>query len=258
MRLAGNLLAMVAGLVGGVLLLELALRIAGFNAYETVPDPVVGYRFVPKARYKHTQEGFSQGRFNSHGWRDVEHAEAKPPGNTRIEILGDAYVSAFQVPLDSTFFRRLERGLNERAPAGRRFEVVALGADGNSTAVEYLTYRNWGAPYDPDVVAVLFTLNDQADNWRPTALDKARPFFVESGDSVRLDASVAGPPEARRPDRLRWLKSRSVLLATVRRSLAALRRCARRWTRPARWRTATTAPGTSTPACPPIRSRRSA
>jgi hypothetical protein len=92
-RMAGNLLALVAGLIGSLLLLEIVLRIAGFNAAETVPDPVIGYRFVPHARYRHAQEGASSGHFNADGWRDVEHALAKPPGTTRIEIVGDSYVS---------------------------------------------------------------------------------------------------------------------------------------------------------------------
>jgi hypothetical protein len=73
-RLAGSLVALVLGLFGSLFLLEIVLRFAGFNAAETVPDPTIGYRFVPGARYRHTQEGFSTGRFNSHGWRDVEHA----------------------------------------------------------------------------------------------------------------------------------------------------------------------------------------
>jgi hypothetical protein len=221
-RMAGNLLALVAGLIGSLLLLEIVLRIAGFNAAETVPDPVIGYRFVPHARYRHAQEGASSGHFNADGWRDVEHALAKPPGTTRIEIVGDSYVSAFQVPLDSAFYRRLERSFQRRATPGHRFEVIALGQDGNGTAAEYLTYRHWGARYDPDVVALLFVLNDQADNWRPTALDKARPFFVEEGDSLKLDDSFAGPANTRRADPLRWLKSHSVLNATLHRALMAL------------------------------------
>jgi hypothetical protein len=220
-RIAGNLLAFVLGLLGGALLLEAVLRIAGFNASEIVLDPTIGYRFVPHARYRHTQEGFSTGRFNADGWRDVEHTVAKPAGTTRILFVGDSYVAAFQVPLDSTFFRRLERGLRARALPGRRFEVLAEGQDGNGTASEYLTYRHWGARYDPDVVAVLFILNDQADNWRPAALDKARPFFVEEGDSLRLDLSFSGNG-APRPDPLRWLKLHSVLWTTVRRALSAL------------------------------------
>jgi hypothetical protein len=150
----------------------------------------------------------------------VEHTLAKPPGTTRILILGDSYVAAFQVPLDSTFYRRLDRGLTARALPGRRFEVIAQGQDGNGTAAECLTYQRWGARYDPDLVAVLFILNDQADNWRPAALDKGRPFFVEEGDSLRLDLSFAGTP---RPDPLRWLKSHSVLNATLHRALQALR-----------------------------------
>ena len=221
-RVAINLAVLASGLVAGLLLLELGLRLLGFGTREMMADPTIGYRFVPNAHYRRTLEGFSTGRFNSQGWRDVEHSEAKPSGTTRILVLGDSYVSAFQVPLDSTFHRRLERSLEKRALPGRRFEVIALGEDGNSTAAEYLTYEKWGVRYDPDVVAVLFILNDQADNWRESALDKARPFFVEDGDSLRLDASFADTPGFRRWQSHRWLKSHSVLLAQVQRSLALL------------------------------------
>jgi len=219
----GNLLALSAGLVGGLLALELSLRLAGYGSATTVPDPVIGFRHIAHARYRWTGEGGSVGRFNGAGWRDVEHAEARLAGTTRILVLGDSYVAAFQVPLDSAFSRRLERALNARARPGHRFEVIALGQNGNGTAVEYLTYKNWGVRYDPDVVAVLFIPNDQADNWKPVALDQARPFFVEEGDSLRLDRSFAAATSARGWEGWVWLKSHSAAWTQVRRAMDTLR-----------------------------------
>ncbi|MBI1798854.1 MAG: SGNH/GDSL hydrolase family protein [Candidatus Eisenbacteria bacterium] len=222
-NLAGKLVVMLVGLAGGLLLLEAILRLAGFGTYETVPDPTIGYRYIPHAHYRWITEGGSTGRFNSEGWRDVEHPKAKPAHTTRILLLGDSFVAAFQVPLDSTFHRRLESALNQRARTGQRFEVIALGQNGNGTTTEYLTYKRWGVRYDPDLVAVLFVLNDPADDWRPSALQQEHPFFVEQGDSLGLDTSFRDTAAFLKGERLLWLKSRSVLWAQLRGALATLR-----------------------------------
>jgi hypothetical protein len=205
-----------------VLLLEAALRLAGFTPNYIAADPVVGYRFIPRAPYKWIAEGGSSGRINGDGWRDVDHPLAKPPGTTRILMLGDSFTAAFQVPLDSTFHRRLERELNAGgagAGTSRRWDVVAMGQDGNGTTAEYLTYRDRGARYDPDVVAVLFILNDAADNWKPVALDQARPFFIDDGDSLRLDRSFADTPGYRKYERWPWIKAHSALWALAHRAV---------------------------------------
>lgn len=221
--LAGALALVVIGLLGGLLLLEAGLRLAGFGPFDAMPDPTIGYRHVPGAHYRRIGEGGSAGRFNSAGWRDVDHALSRPPGVTRILVVGDSYVAAFQVPLDSTFHRRLERALNARAMPGRRFEVIALGEDGNSTTADYLTYKQWGSRYDPDLIAVLFIPNDQADNWKPIALDQGRPFFMESGDSLVLDASFAATPGFHKWESLRWFKLHCATWAQVHRALTVLR-----------------------------------
>jgi len=220
-RWLGNLAVMLFGLVLGFLLLEGGVRLAGFRPYSSMADPLLGHRYRPNADYLHVgEEGRSNGRYNSAGWRDAEHDEAKPPGTTRILVLGDSYVAAFQVPLDSTFHRRLERRLNDRALPGHRFEVVALGADGNGTASEYLTWRHWGVRYAPDVVAVAFVQNDPADNWKPVALEKQRPFLIEDGDSLRLDTSFAETPGFQRFSRGGWLRTHSALWTAARGALA--------------------------------------
>ncbi len=219
-----NLALAVFGLAAGLLLLEGAVRLAGFAPPTWRPDRLLGTHGLPYARYRHVgEEGVSRGRLNGAGWRDVDHAEAKPAGTTRILMLGDSFVSAFQVPLDSTFHRRLERALNRRALPGHHFEVIALGQDGDGTPAEYLTWREWGRRYHPDVVSVLFIQNDPADNWKPVALDKHRPFYVEDGDSLRLDTSFTEAPGFARAEQPNWLRDHSALWAALRSARDRLR-----------------------------------
>jgi hypothetical protein len=142
--------------------------------------------------------------------------------------MGDSYVAAFQVPLDSTVARRLERSLNANARDGQRFEVIALGQDGNGSAAEYLSYLEWGRRYDPDVVAPLFVQNDPADNWKPLALDPQRPFFFESGDSLGLDSTFADTPSFRAWSRPNVLRTRSALWSALRETIARRRYAPRR------------------------------
>src|SRR5436853_586480 len=80
-----------------------------------------------------------------------------------------------------------------------------------------------GARYDPDVVAVVFILNDAADNWKPTALDQARPFAIEEGDSLRFDFSFATTPGYRKYEQWGWLKAHSALWPLGHRALGVLR-----------------------------------
>ena len=227
MRVLGNLFAMAAGLLIALLIADGVLRLLGVGPVEIRQDSLLGYRYVPGVQFRKFDEGASTGRINSQGWRDVEHAFAKPAGRTRVLILGDSFVAAFQVPLDSTFFRKLERSLDRRAGAPEKVEVVALGQNGNGTAAECLTYERFGRRYDPDIVALLFILNDQADNWKPVALEKSRPFFVAVGDSMVLDTSFAETAAFRHGEHWMWLRTHSVLWAQMHRALATLRARAR-------------------------------
>jgi len=207
-----------------LLLAEGGLRLLGFHPSFRLADPTLGYRFRPHARYRWADEGFSEGRINAAGWRDRDYTEAKPPGTTRILFCGDSYVEALQVPLDSTFHKRLERMLNAQAAPGHRFEVMAMGEGGAGTTQEYLMYRKWGARYDPDVVAVLFILNDPGDNWVLDPTDINRPYFHDDGDSLRLDTSFVHTPRFRQLMGQGAWKQRSSLLtlaAKVRGSLSA-------------------------------------
>jgi hypothetical protein len=193
---------------------EGGLRLLRVYPSPGTPDRTIGWRLRPGARYRFSEEGFSQGRINAAGWRDRDHTLLKPPGILRIEVIGDSYVEAFQVPQDDAFPAALERRLNAGSPRGPRCEVIALGRSGMGTTEEYLTYERWGAAYDPDVVAALFVMNDFTDNTK--ALDPSndiRPYFVEWGDSLALDTTFLATPGFRARARLDALKARSSLVS---------------------------------------------
>ena len=98
-----------------------------------IPDK--GAIFVPNSYYRHNQEGFSEGYFNSHGFRDYERSYQKDPNTFRVLILGDSYVQAIQVALSDSFPALLEQRLNENSTS-MKFEVLALGMNGSGTAEE--------------------------------------------------------------------------------------------------------------------------
>jgi len=101
-------------------------------------------------------------RINAHGLRDREHEYAKPPGITRVLILGDSMTEGLQVPLERTFASILERGLHD---AGRAVEVINAGVKGFGTDNELLFFRKEGIRYAPDIVLLVFNVeNDVAEN----------------------------------------------------------------------------------------------
>jgi hypothetical protein len=193
-----NLALLVGSTIVLLLLAEGGLRLLGFLPWNRVPDRTIGSVLVPGSRYRWRGEGASEGRINAAGWRDHDYTESRPPGTTRLLFLGDSFVEAFHVPLDSTFHKRLERILNARAPRGRHYEALALAQSGIGTTIEYLMYRRWGVRYDPDVVAVVLFLNDFGDNWFHGPSQAELPFFTAAGDSLRLDTSFVQSPRFRR------------------------------------------------------------
>lgn len=107
-----------------MLVLEAGFALTQINCKSYVRFvPGKGVTFIPNSYYRHNKEGFSEGRFNSHGFRDYERTYEKPDGVFRILILGDSYVEALQVALADSFPVLLESYLNRLPGDHPRFEV---------------------------------------------------------------------------------------------------------------------------------------
>ena len=193
-RLAQNLALAAVGLLVGLGVLEIGFRLFRpppntLRDY-VAPDPVAGWRPIPNITViRRRTEYRTEIRINSHGWRDVEHAYRKPGDSFRIVVLGDSFMEAFQVKVADSFPRRLERAIRAGGYSG--VEVINLGVSGYGTYQEYLTFREEGVRYRPDlVILAMYPENDLIDNTRELAYALwgdgdpqafGRPYLVPTG-----------------------------------------------------------------------------
>jgi hypothetical protein len=159
-------------------------------------DPKTGVTHQPRAEGWWMVEGVTYITINDEGFRDRNHALAKPPDAFRVVVLGDSNAEAFQVPLEHTFWSVLERRLQSCPSLSRRpVEVLNFGVSGFGTTQELLTYEKFARKYRPDVVLLAFFIgNDLRDNVRSLteagpAVGMLRPFHTVSGDTLVLDDS---------------------------------------------------------------------
>jgi len=213
-RFAGYAFLAVMSIAIAVGILEFGLRAFRIQYPSPAePDTLIGWRFKPGARYMFRKEGFSKGRINSKGLRDVEHEYTKEPGTCRIVFLGDSYVEALQVEQDSCFVRRVEKELSAACPE-ERFETINMGRSGMGTAEELLYYTREGQKYSPDLVLLVFFPNDYRDNSRKLDVyQSVRPYFVDRGRGLELDTSFRNTRGFKLRKTISPLKNRSSLVS---------------------------------------------
>ncbi|MGB9179741.1 MAG: SGNH/GDSL hydrolase family protein [Pyrinomonadaceae bacterium] len=199
-QLTQKLLLVLAGVVFGLLVVEIALRIAGFTFpvfYTTDEDR--GYALKASMAGWYRIEGESYVRINSDGLRDVEHSKTKPPNTFRIAVIGDSYAEALQVPLENSFWMVMRKKLQEcRAFNAQQIEVINFGVSGYGTAQELITLRKHVWQYSPDLILLAFTTNnDITDNSRPLKRTDEIPYFVFRDGQLALDDSFKSTPAFR-------------------------------------------------------------
>jgi hypothetical protein len=219
-RLFAKLLLLAAGLLVGLLMAEAFLRLTGVSyPLPYLPDPYCGTRLQPGFSAWFTKEGKAFVRVNQAGFRDRDHARAKPAGTRRVAVLGDSYAEALQVPREQTFWHRLQQELTERAARGTNsWEVLNFGISGFSTAQELQVLRNYVWQYDPDIVLLAFYAgNDLRNNSAALEPYRVRPFFHVRDDELVLDDSFLQHPDYLRANQAStqwkvWLINQSRLL----------------------------------------------
>jgi hypothetical protein len=177
-----KLLLVACGLLFGLLVAEVALRVVGYTYpvfYTT--DEARGYALRPGMEGWYRKEGEGFVRINSDGLRDREHPKPKDPNALRVALLGDSYAEALQVNQEDAFWSVMERRLQDcpEFARGRTVEVINFGVSGYGTAQELITLRTRVWDYSPDVVLLAFTTNnDVTDNLRALKLTDEIPYFV--------------------------------------------------------------------------------
>jgi len=112
---------------------------------------------------------------NSEGLRDREFSFDKPTDVYRIMMLGDSTTFGWGVKQEDTAAKFLERKLNADLPTGyNRAEVMNTGVGNYDTVQEVTYYETIGWKYHPDLVVLVFFINDP----EPVPIEK-KGFLID-------------------------------------------------------------------------------
>ena len=170
--MSGNLILLTIAVVSFAIFLEFAVRIVFARSLDfsmemwkyavQLKRPVVD----PRLSFVHAPNGNAflmgvQVSTNSHGLRDREYSESKPPGTYRIVMLGDSTTLGWGDPEDQTIPKILERELNRTGiPGYRNCEVLNAGVGNYDTVQEVEHYRVYDRAFHPDLVILDYFIND--------------------------------------------------------------------------------------------------
>ena len=194
--MGGNFFLIFSSIIIGIGFIEASLRLTSisfpvFHDY----DHRRAVRLRPGANGWYRKEGNAYITINSLGYRDIEHEVEKPGDVFRIAVLGDSFVEARQVSIEDTFWKRLERQL-QNCPGlpSRKIEVLSFGVGGYGTAQELMTLQLHALGFAPDFVLLAFTIaNDFINNTRelaaPISGDDFRPYYLVRDGELVLDDS---------------------------------------------------------------------
>jgi lysophospholipase L1-like esterase len=169
-------------------------------------SPLTGFAHAPgvEATWYRYEDGTRQRvRTNGFGFADVERTLAKR--RPRIALVGDSTTQFWETE-EAERPQHLLEGL-----LGGRYEVLNFGVRGFGTDQSYLTFREVGVRFAPDVVVFTFCVNDPNDDARR----EGKPYFTldaAAPHGVRLHGVPV--PELPRSERslLARLQQRSFVL----------------------------------------------
>jgi lysophospholipase L1-like esterase len=191
---AGGRRDLYIGLVISALMLLFclgALELAGYVWERRTAQGIYGWSLVAARRLhfeRHGEPGrayhlFEPGRhyvwrgipvaINSRGLRDEEFAVPKPVDTYRILNVGDSIAFGWEVQLEETYGKQLERSLNSRGD-GRRYEVInaAIPTWNLEAGRNYLLQEGLG--YEPDLVILDVTIVNDILGPGPEAMHQNR------------------------------------------------------------------------------------
>ncbi len=207
--LANGLLAVVSLLLTG-LGIEMAMRWQGHHPLTMTPGSRHSWTYHTTLGWAHRpgyagtfgkDAGRVNVRVNSKGLRDREIAFSRTEGRGRILVVGDSFAWGLGVKADQIFTERMEAQLGD-------VDVINAGVSGYSTDQELLWLENDGMKYQPDLVLLVLSGNDDALNRRSVAyFVYPKPFFdlTPGGDLVLRNVPV---PRASGVRRLAYFASR--------------------------------------------------
>lgn len=154
-RLLEAVAVLLLVLAGG----ECAVRRENAIAARAYADRQMRFVDDPQLRYEMKPEtSCGEGTTNKLGMLDGPREPTKPPGTLRVACLGDSVGGDCSLPRDNAC-AALERVLRD-ARGGRPTEVLNFSVPGYNTMQEARALELKAAAFAPDVVVVLYVVND--------------------------------------------------------------------------------------------------
>jgi lysophospholipase L1-like esterase len=211
-----------------LLMLELVFGLAGVGESTVLQiDKTTGYIPVPGKHITWRMEGFSRSRLNSFGMNNAEVPLAKPPGTTRIAVMGDSLVQAMEVDRKENFCNKLADKLN--TDSANKIDVLNFGVQAYNLGQMYLRMKTVAMQFHPDIV--ILPIRVDATLIIPPGPGGgfifARPnFFVKPDGTLLEDRQVQnqwlGSPEGKRMRATDWLRGHTHLWGIVQDSAAGI------------------------------------
>jgi len=121
-------------------------------------DPELVYELKPGARTR--RDGIAI-EINADGFRDDPFPGPRRAGEYRVVAVGDSVTAGWAVAMPEAWPQRLEALLSKQPPGGaKRVTVLNLGVYGYATRQELRLLETRGLAYQPDLVILLYHLND--------------------------------------------------------------------------------------------------
>jgi lysophospholipase L1-like esterase len=177
-----SLLLAVASLLALAAVLEIAFRALGLRGHfadrsrgfdaawlpEAERMPGLSRQFRPDTEFEVRYDGDPRGTFgdegslryriNRHGFRGPDWSERKAPGALRVLLLGDSFAFGEGVRWEDTLGERLEALLSRELAVP--VEVINVATSGWNTQDEGVYLAGRARHFGPDLVLVLYVLND--------------------------------------------------------------------------------------------------
>jgi lysophospholipase L1-like esterase len=173
-RIIQNLALMCGTFALCFVLLEIALRVAGYGNVEIYePDPVLYWKLKANQNC-YTKIDHKPVHINSRGTRGPEFAIPKPAGTLRLLSLGDSKTFGWGLAEPETYAGRLQTLFQEHLGSKRHVEVINAGVNAYSYSQMHAFFRDAGLKYQPDLLLI-----GDANLWTQFS-DNNSPEFVQA------------------------------------------------------------------------------
>jgi len=212
------------------LLLEIALRIfpvPGTKIACHMFDEVAGFKYYPFSNsiYVGKKGKCVTRKANKFGYLDKDHS-IEERDFYRVAFFGDSFTEALQLPLENTFFRIIEKRINNET-ISPKIEVLSFGVSSYSTLQSYLTCKQWMDKMDLDLIVYVFYENDLGDQVKQINTLDMVPYAQLDNGNLSINKAFIGKYSYKLKEPMRTLKfirDRSFLLSEIYRRASLLKK----------------------------------